>query len=158
MIPRDYVVPWLVSNAVALALLAVAIVWPRVARFAFALIFLAAGPFNMYTVLTDPGAYLTYGDTAVLPFLRDFIYGVFSQYTAAFVLPVAVAQFALGCLLAIGRRIPLALGALGAIVFFIGIAPLGIGSAFPFSATAIAAVVVMVVKLSRRQEHALNAL
>ena len=144
----EYLVPYIVSNIVAIGLLVVAVIWPRVARLLFVLIFLAAGLFNAFTALTQPEAYLMYGQLAVLKIYRDFIYGIFSQYTAAFILAIAAGQLVVSAFLASKGRL-LRLGVIGAIIFLTAIAPLGIGSAFPFSLFAIIALVVMYRKLGQ---------
>jgi hypothetical protein len=145
-IPADYLVPFVVSNAVAVALLVVAYLWPKVARWLFVGIFIAAGLFNIYTAITQPEVYLMYGELALLRFYRDFINGAFSQYTMLFILAIALGQLAVGVLLS--RPDPLLrLGVLGACIFLAAIAPLGVGSAFPFSLIAIAALTVMYRKL-----------
>ena len=142
-IPPEVLGPYIGSNVVAIALLLVAALWPKVARVLFVVIFFAAGIFNAYTVITEPMAYVEgYGELAVLKLYQDFIYGVFSQYTIAFVLAIAVGQIAVGGLL-LAKRPLLTLGVIGGTIFLAAIAPLGVGSAFPFSVFAIAALVVM---------------
>jgi hypothetical protein len=143
-------VPFIASNVVALLLLITAIAWPRTARVAFVVIFLAAGVFNAYTAFTTPESYLMYGEMALLPFYQAFIYGFFAQNTTALVLLIAAGQIAVGALLA-NRGFFLRLGVLGAIVFLAAIAPLGVGSAFPFSLIAIVALLVMQARLRRRR-------
>jgi hypothetical protein len=152
-IPPKYLGPYIGSNIVAIGLLVVAAKWPKVARALFILIFLAACIVNAFTVLTQPEAYLMYGETAVVQAYRDFIYGPFSQYTAAFVLAIAIGQLAVAALL-VGKGILLRLGVIGGIIFLTAIAPLGVGSAFPFSLFAIAALLVMYRKLSRQKAGA----
>jgi hypothetical protein len=151
----EYLGPYIGSNVVAIGLLLVAVFWPKVARVLFIVIFIAAGLFNAYMALTQPEGYLNFGELAVLPIYRDFIYGVFSRYTRAFILAIAAGQLAVGGLL-IGKRPLLTLGVTGGIVFFVGIAPLGIGSAFPFSLFAIAALAVMYWRLGRRDRPGLS--
>ena len=148
MIPADYIGPFLTSNGIAILLIPVALLWPKVARILFGLIFTAAALFNGYTALTDASAYLMYGEVAVLPIYRDFIYGAFSQSTALFIFLIASGQLAVGVMLLIGTRLPLALGTLGGIIFLTAIAPLGFGSAFPFSLFVIAALVIMYRRLN----------
>ncbi|MEJ2148165.1 MAG: hypothetical protein P8Z40_01660 [Chloroflexota bacterium] len=142
----EYLVPYVVSNCVAVLLLIVAYLWPKVARWLFVGIFIAAGLFNVYTAITQPEAYLMFGGTALLRLYRDFIYGAFSQYTTLFILLIALGQLSVGVLLS--RPDPLLrLGVIGACIFLAAIAPLGVGSAFPFSLIAIAALIVMYRKL-----------
>lgn len=71
-----------------------------------------------------------------------FITGWFSRHIQDVVLAIALGQFAIAVLL-IQRRPWRVLGVLGAMVFLLAIAPLGVGSAFPFSLIFIAAIVVM---------------
>jgi hypothetical protein len=149
MIPTELIGPYIGSNLVALLLILIAALWPKIARYAFGVIFFASGCFNAYTALTQPHVYVTYGEMAVLEVYRDFIYGIFSERTAAFILPIAAGQLAIGVMLFIGRGLALRLGVLGAAVFLTAIAPLGVGSAFPFSALAIIALIVMLRRLSR---------
>jgi len=148
-ISPEYLGPYIGSNVVAIALLLVAALWPKVARVLFIVIFLVAGIFNAYSVITQPVAYVEgYGELAVFKLYQDFIFGVFSQYTIAFVLAIAVGQLAIGGLL-MAKRPLLTLGVVGGIIFLVAIAPLGAMSAFPFSVFAIAALVVMYRKLER---------
>jgi hypothetical protein len=148
-IPPEYLGMVIGSNVVAIALLLVAALGPKVARVLFIVIFFAAGIFNAYSVITQPEAYVEiYGEVAVFKLYRDFIYGVFSQYTTAFVLAIAVGQLAIGGLL-MAKRPLLTLGVIGGVIFLVAIAPLGVGSAFPFSVFVIAALVVMYRRLGR---------
>jgi hypothetical protein len=142
----EYLIPLIVSNTVAVVLLVISYLRPKVARWLFVVTFIAAGLFNVYTAITQPEAYLMYGELALLRFYKAFIYGVFSQYTTLFILAIALGQLAVGVLLS--RPDPLwRLGVLGACIFLAAIAPLGIGSAFPFSLIVIAALIVMYRKL-----------
>jgi hypothetical protein len=148
-IPPEALGPYIGSNVVAIALLLVAALWPKVARVLFVVMFIAAGIFNAYTVTTEPAVYVAlYGELAAAKLYQDFIYGVFSQYTVAFVLAIAAGQIAVGGLL-MAKRPLLTLGVIGGIIFLVAIAPLGVGSAFPFSVFAIAALVVMYKVLGR---------
>jgi hypothetical protein len=130
---QQYIVPWTVSQAVSILLLLLAWKKPVWTRYIFAFIFIAAGIFNWFTALTTPEAYLMYSDTAI-GFYRDFIDGWFSRHIGIFVPAVATGQFAIGIMMLAGRRW-LAFGCLGIILFLVAIAPLGVGSAFPFSIT-----------------------
>lgn len=128
--PADYLAPILVSNAVAAGMILLAIKWPRVARGLVVFVFLAAGAFNTYTALTQPESYLNYANWAVLDVYRNFISGPFAANTQLFVLVIAAGQLAVAALLTRSGRV-FNLGIAGGIVFFVAIAPLGIGSAFP---------------------------
>lgn len=122
------------SNLVALGLLLVCWRWPRAGRALFFALFLWAAQLNLRLAFTHPAAYLDYARWAVDPY-RRFILGPFARHTAALVAAIAAGQLAVAVLLALrGRAVQL--GLLGAGIFLLAIAPLGRGSAFPFSITA----------------------
>jgi hypothetical protein len=147
MLPPDFIGPYIGSNIFAIVLLLIAVWRPTILRVVFAIIFITASLFNAYTALTEPEAYLMYAELGALPAYQSFINGIFSVHTAAFVLAIATGQFLVGLLLLIKFRTALVLGTLGGIVFLAAIAPLGYGSAFPFSLFAIAALLIMLRKL-----------
>ncbi|MCX6140432.1 MAG: hypothetical protein NTX15_06315, partial [Candidatus Kapabacteria bacterium] len=86
--------------------------------------------FNVTTVLTKPEMYADYAYFAVFPALVNFIDGWFANHTAMVVIPLAIGQglISLGMLLG-GQWQRYA--AIGAMIFFVAVMPLGIGSAFP---------------------------
>jgi hypothetical protein len=128
-----YLVPYLVSQGVSFVLLLAATQSTKVARAMFALMFLAASATNMYSGATQPEVYLEYGKLA-LPFYRDFINGWFSHNNHILVPLIAMGQLAIGIGMLL-RGSPVRWACYGAIIFLISIAPLMIGSAFPFSVT-----------------------
>lgn len=134
-------VPWIVSNAVGLGLLAAAVKRPQAARVLFIVMFLGAFVVNTLFSLRDPSTYLVYGKWAIGSY-QSFINGFFSRHITAFVLPIAAGQLAIAGLLAAGGRW-MSLGVLGGIVFLLAIAPLGYGSAFPATLLFAAALYVM---------------
>jgi hypothetical protein len=142
IITSEYLGPYIGFNIFAVTLVFLAIKWPRLARALFVLIFLAAGLFNIYTALTQPEEYLNYGDMAVLELYSSFINGFFREYTQLIVLVIALGQLSIAALLS-GNGNRLRLGAVGGVVFFFAIAPLGIGSAFPTSLIMAVALIVM---------------
>ena len=129
-IPPHFLGPYIGSNVVAFALLVAAYRWPRVSRILFVVLFLGAGAFNIATAITDPEAYMVYADLALLDVYRDFIRGFFADRITVLVGAIAVCQLAIAGLLA-GSGWLLKAGAAGGIIFFVAIAPLGVGSAFP---------------------------
>ena len=148
MIPPEFLVPYLTTNIVSAVLIVSAIRWPNLTRVLFVLLFLAAGLFNSYTVLTDPEVYHLYGEMAVLPIYRGFIEGFFSRHTQVIVLTIAAGQLVVGTLLTQrGQR--LKLGVIGAVIFLLAISPLGVGSAFPASLLFAAALVFLYRNLVR---------
>lgn len=130
MIPPEYLLPFLVSNALALVLVVSAIGWPKVTRWLLAAMFFLAAGFNLYTGTAQPMAYMAYADTAILPIYRRFILGEFGQHITTFVSAVAIGQLLVGVLLTRNGLLR-SLGTIGGIVFMIAILPLGIGSAAP---------------------------
>lgn len=131
----------IISNVVAAAILVVAWRWRNVGRLLFVLLFLWAAQINLRTAIMTPTAYLDYAQWAIAPY-RTFILGAFSRHITAFVAVIAVGQFVIAVLVAL-RGPAVRLGLLGALAFLLAIAPLGRGSAFPFSLIAGAAAVVL---------------
>jgi hypothetical protein len=125
----DYWIPYAVTHAAALLLIFICFKWPKIGKVAWGIIFILAGIFNIFTVIRDPDAYLTYSEHA-LEFYKFFIDGVFSSFTIFVVSLIGAGQILVGYFLLRKERLFL-FGILGGILFFIAIAPLGIGSAFP---------------------------
>jgi len=148
-IPSEFFGPYLGFNVVSAALILSAIGWPRPTRVLFVLIFGAAALFNGYTAVTDPAAYQTYADTALLDLYRTFIRGSFRDHARAFVLAIAAGQLTVGALLACGGRLRRA-GAVGGVVFLGAITPLGVGAAFPAPLIMAVALIVMHRRLAIR--------
>jgi hypothetical protein len=147
--PREYLVPILVSNLVAAVFVAACYRRPAAARWVFAAGFIAAGLFNAYTALHTPAIYVTaYGPLAIGPY-RAFIEGWFARHTAAFVLCVAAGQLTTG-VLGFVPGWPRRLSLLGGIVFLAAITPLGWGSAFPATLILIGGLLVLFRKAFRR--------
>ncbi len=150
MIPREYLIPYLISNGVALAVLGLAFVRPRWVRWVTIALFLWAALRNTQVVLTTPESYQGFAPLTFLPIYRDFIQGWFRQHTMPMVLTIAACQLTIALLLLVNRHGTRRLGVSGALAFLLGIAPLGVGSAFPFSLIYGSALVIMLLKL----EHA----
>jgi hypothetical protein len=128
---QEFLLLYLISNAVGLLLIYVCYRWFKAGRIVFSLIFLAAGIFNFYTAGKSPDVYVeAYGDSAWFSFYKDFIYGFFSQHVTLLVRIIAAGQIIIGIFLLL-RGVLFMLGILGGIIFLLAIAPLGIGSAFP---------------------------
>ncbi|MEZ4968049.1 MAG: hypothetical protein R2791_22600 [Saprospiraceae bacterium] len=119
------------SNAVALLLLIAARYYPRLARFLYFLLFAWASWINTKTALYNPADYLNYSAYAV-SFYRDFIDGWFAQHVTPMVLFIASGQ-ALIALSMWAKGFLFRLGCIGGMLFLLGIAPLGVAAAFPFS-------------------------
>ncbi|MCP4975848.1 MAG: hypothetical protein GY931_06770 [Maribacter sp.] len=127
---KEYFVPWLLSNSIAILILVAAIRKTKLARLLFALLFGWACWINYTTAHYNPEEYLNYAVLTPFDLYRDFIKGWFKEHIIIMVTIIAFGQglIALGMLLK-GWMVRLA--CFGAIVFFLAITPLGIGAGFP---------------------------
>jgi len=129
----EYIIPYTISQIVSIIVLIVAWKYTKAARILFAIIFFLASGVNMYTGIVTPEGYLEYGKMAI-PLYRDFINGWFSENVALLISLIAIGQF----LIAVGMILKVMLvkmACIGVIIFLLAIAPLLVGSAFPFSIT-----------------------
>lgn len=142
MVPHEFLVPYLISNAIGVAILALAFWRPRFVKWIWVAIFLWAATVNTLTATREPWMYLAYGALTPSDTYRGFIEGWFSRHIQQMVVSIAAGQLTIAILLARadGAR---HLGVLGGVVFLLAIAPLGVGSGFPFSLTGIASLLVM---------------
>jgi len=121
---------FIISNAVSLLVLWAAWKNTRLARLLFFLLFAWASWTNWNTALFSPGTYLGEADLTFFNFYREFILGWFSGHITEAVGFIATCQ-ALIAISMILKRWWLKAGGIGAIIFLLAIAPLGVGSAFP---------------------------
>jgi hypothetical protein len=142
MIPQEYLVAYLSANLIALGILALAFWRPAIVRWIWVAIFVWAGWVNTMTAAREPWVYLVYGDLTPSAIYRDFIVGWFSTHIQPFVLSIAAGQLTIAILLS-RKGDARWLGVMGASVFLLAIAPLGVGSGFPFSVIAFASLLVM---------------
>ena len=127
---QEFWIPWTVSNTIALLILWAAVVRPKIARAAFALLFAWACWINLKTANQNPGDYLAYAELTPIAYYKEFILGMFKENITTIVSAIAVGQglIALGML---GKGWMVKWACWGAMFFFLGILPLGIGSGFP---------------------------
>jgi hypothetical protein len=127
---KQWLIPYIISNIVAVLTIIGAFKKPMWSRIFLAAFFLWAGCFNSFTAVKSPDIYLTYATLEALPAYSNFINGFFSQHITAFVLSIAIGQFSIftGLLL---NKLWVKLACIGGILFGLAIAPLGVGSAFP---------------------------
>src|SRR5690606_12303157 len=130
---RSYIIIYIISNIIGLVFLLFSLKWQRLTRLLFALLFGGACYVNMRMANTDPGMYLDYAQLSV-PAYAGFINGWFIDHIATMVSLVAAGQglIAIAILL---KGIWVKLALVGIVIFLLAIAPLGIGSGFPFSLT-----------------------
>lgn len=137
-----YLLPYLISQVISLLILLAAWKNTRLGRILFAVLFFYAGIYNMYIGFTKPNEYLGFANLA-LPFYRDFINGWFSRHHHIIIPLIAAGQL----LIAAGMMWKngwVKWACAGAIAFLLSIAPLMVGSAFPFSITvSVAAILIL---------------
>ncbi|MFN8292077.1 MAG: hypothetical protein U0U70_17620 [Chitinophagaceae bacterium] len=130
---HEYLLPYLVSQGASIIILVVTLLNTRAGRWLFALLFLWASCTNMYIGLTNPDSYLDNARFAI-PLYRDFINGWFSHYHHIIIPLIACGQGLIAAGMA-ARGWWVKWACIGAILFLLAIAPLLVGSAFPFSIT-----------------------
>jgi hypothetical protein len=130
---NHYLIPWMIANMVGLVILFIAFKWPKWGRILFSLLFGWACVLNYTTACATPEVYMEYANMSV-SFYSRFIEGWFSEHITAMVTLIAAGQgaIAVGFLL---RGWWVKLAGIGAILFLLAIAPLGVGAGFPFSIT-----------------------
>ncbi|MGD8536865.1 MAG: hypothetical protein PVF66_13530 [Candidatus Aminicenantes bacterium] len=126
---QDVWLPYTITHIITFSLIFICFKWPKIGKVAWGIIFILAGIFNVYTGISNPQAYVDYGQHA-LGFYQKFIYGLFSSHTLLIVSLIALGQILVGIFLLMKRTLFL-LGIVGGIIFLVAISPLGIGSAFP---------------------------
>lgn len=131
---QQLTIAYVVSNVAAVLLLLLSIRQKKIARILFAALFIWASWANWKTAHNNPTDYLNYSKYAVAPY-KHIIEGFFAAHITELVSIIALCQLLIGLgLLASGLVVRLS--CIGAILFLLAIAPLGVGSAFPFSITA----------------------
>ena len=93
--------------------------------------------YNMYIGFIRPDEYLGFADMAI-PLYRDFINGWFSNFNYILIPLIATGQLAIAVGMVLNDNW-VRLACMGSIIFLLSIAPLMVGSAFPFSITVSAA-------------------
>jgi hypothetical protein len=141
---------YLLSNAMALALLVLALVRPQWTRAGVVLLFFIAFTVNLRVAALHPAVYLRFGHVTPVKWYHDFILGWFALHLRPMLALIAVGQLAIAALLTGGPALQ-RVAVIGATIFLLAIAPLGMGAAFPFSLTVVAAMWIMLVKLHPAQ-------
>lgn len=156
MIAGEYILPYVITNLVAIGLLIVSIKWFETGKYLFGLIFLAASVFNIITAFKSPESYLQYGETAKLFFYRNFINTEFKAKIVLYVLIIAGFQLFFAFCLFSGIYIE-KYGFIGGIIFLLLIAPLGIGSAFPSTIIMALALYIIYFKTTKRIKNKIRS-
>lgn len=125
-----YATPHLSALLVSLVLALTAYMWPRLSRMGYMVLFGWAAWVNWRTALYTPTAYLDYGDLAVSGLYVEFIRGIFATHVLLFVGAIATCQAMIAAGLLLGDDLA-RIALVGATIFLVAIAPLGVGSGFP---------------------------
>ena len=131
-IPQEFILPYIISNIAAILILISAIYWPRIARLLFFLLFGWASIINATTAINNPEVYLEYANYTFLYTYETFINNFFAQNATILVLMIAFGQLGISIGMLLKGKL-LKTAAIGAIIFLLAIAPLGVAAAFPFS-------------------------
>ena len=126
---QQFILPYIISNVVAMLLLIASIKWQQVARVSFAVLFIVAAWANARMALNNPNDYLEYSKYAT-GFYKQIINGIFSHYITPFVLVIAICQLLTGLGL-LSKGLVFRSACMGGIIFLLAISPLGVGAAFP---------------------------
>lgn len=130
---QEHIIPFLICQTIGVVYLTLAVTKPNIARWLLAMIFFSAAVLNSKLALTQPAVYQDFAEFVIVPIYREIITGPFKLYATPVVLVIAICQLAIAVLFAIGGK-SMSVAVIGACLFFAGIAPFGIGSAFPLSA------------------------
>ena len=138
----QYLIAYIIANAVAVLLLLLAWKQPRIARVLFSMLFILACYTNWHVALTKPDDYLFYANLTFSDIYKSFILGWFSSHIPQMVGFIATCQgfIAISFLL---KETIYKIGSVGAIIFLLAIVPLGLGSAFPCTVIMAAGVYVL---------------
>lgn len=141
MTNKETIIAYVISNTVAVVLLLLSLKRKNVTRILFSILFIWASWTNWKTAHNNPAVYLEYGQYAV-SFYKSIIFGEFSKHITGYVSFIAAGQLLIGLGL-LARGIIVKLSCIGGIIFLLAIAPLGTGSAFPFSIIASTALFIL---------------
>lgn len=125
-------IPFIISNALALFILWMSSRNTRVAKGMLGVLFIGAGAFNIYTVFSNPAAYLDFADTAVVKFYQLWIPRLLTDHAPLVISCISAGQLYIG-LSMMYNEWRFRIACVGGMLFGLAIAPLGIGSAFPAS-------------------------
>lgn len=140
-----FTILFIISNIVALIILLAAWKAPKIARLLFFLLFAWASYTNWSFAIYSLQSYTQYAHLTFLNIYRQFILGWFSKHITVVVGFIATCQ-ALIAVSMLMKDFVFKAGVVGAIIFLIAIAPLGIGSAFPCTVIVAVALYILIKK------------
>jgi hypothetical protein len=126
----QYLIAFIIANGVAVVLLLLAWKQPRIARILFSILFIWACYTNWHVALTKPNDYLFYANLTFSNVYKSFILGWFKTHIPQMIGFIATCQGLISISFLLKSWI-YNIGSVGAIIFLLAIAPLGVGSAFP---------------------------
>lgn len=127
---NTYLVLYIISNVISLLILIASWKYYRISRVMFFIVFAWASWTNWNEAIVGPQFYLDYAGLTFSGLYRRFILGWFSSHITLAVGFIATCQ-ALIAIAMLFKGWIFKTGAIGAIIFLLAIAPLGVGSAFP---------------------------
>ena len=127
---NTYLALYIISNVIALLMLWASLKHYRISRLLFFLVFAWASWTNWNEAIIAPRFYLDYAGLTFSNWYRDFIQGWFSWHITLAVGFIATCQALIATAMLLKGWI-FKTAAIGAIIFLLAIAPLGVGSAFP---------------------------
>jgi len=130
----QYLIAYIIANTFAIVSLLLAWKQPRIARALFSILFIWACFTNWHVALTRPNDYLFYANLTFSDTYKAFILGWFSNHILQMVGFIATCQGIIAISFLLKGWIYQA-GSIGAIIFLLAIAPLGVGSGFPCTVT-----------------------
>ncbi len=139
---KENLIPWSISNGLAIFVLATSFRWTKLTRLLLFILFAWASWLNYTTAHKTPDFYLLYANFTPFDVYHNFIIHWFKSNIVTTVTLISIGQglIAFGIIL---KGMAVKIACAGAILFFIGIAPLGVGSGFP--ATLIGAVATLLI-------------
>ncbi|MFT0714848.1 hypothetical protein [Flagellimonas lutimaris] len=135
---KENLIPWFISNGLALVILVTSFRWTKLTRLLLFMVFAWACWLNYNTAHKTPDDYLIYATFTPFEVYHNFIVHWFKSNIVPTVTLISIGQgvIALGITL---KGLAVQTACVGAILFFIVIAPLGVGSGFPATLIAAAA-------------------
>jgi hypothetical protein len=124
------VISYIITNGIAVIFVFLSWRNPKVGRVLFFLLFFPSACLNVYTAWQKPEVYQYFAESTWLNIYRAFITGWFKDNAVWVVIVIAICQLFIAISMWLDG-LPLKLGALGAIFFFVCISPFGFGAAFP---------------------------
>jgi hypothetical protein len=139
---------YIVTNAIAIAIVLIAMIWPTVARVLLSTIFIGAFAFNFFTSIANPTVYLEFGELTPSDFYRSIILGPFSKHPQMYIALISIAQLFIGVFISYKEGL-MNLAMVGGIIFLVAITPLGFGAAFPSTLILASSLVILMSKRIR---------